>query len=260
MKKLAYIFISLVSILSMSACRIERDIASNDTMKNYTLNLHDFQCIKNYSNCDIHFTQSSDFKVVLKASQRWYDNHTFTVSRGELVIAQKEEKKQKGITILKFNYTDDDAELWISAPSISAVSTVGSGDFYCDSDITGQNLELSISGSGDSYLKNVTLTDNLTYIVAGSGDIKTGSIHASNASFSISGSGDIQSKLTGVDTTEVTIAGSGDGTLDFDHCRHADISISGSGDITLSGSLHSLSKNISGSGDIDTDRLQLGGK
>ena len=251
-------FIALVAILSVSACRIEKVNNNDEPTKSYTLNLRDFQSIKNYSNCDIHFTQSDTYKVVLKATPRWYDAHTITANNGELVITQKEEKKQKGITVLKFNNISSGAELWISAPSLIALSTAGSGDFYAENDITGKSLELSIAGSGDSHLKNVTLSDNLTYYVAGSGDIETGTLQASNASFSISGSGDIKSKLAKVKTTKLTIAGSGDGSLDFDHCGHADISISGSGDIDLSGTLQSLEKSVSGSGDIDTDRLQLG--
>lgn len=258
MKKLAFMFIALVAILSVSACRIEKVNNNDEPTKSYTLNLRDFQSIKNYSNCDIHFTQSSTYKVVLKATPHWYDAHTITANNGELVITQKEEKKQKGITVLKFNNISSGAELWISAPSLIALSTAGSGDFYAESNITGKSLELSIAGSGDSHLKNVTLSDNLTYYVAGSGDIETGTLQASNASFSISGSGDIKSKLAKVKTTKLSIAGSGDGSLDFDHCGHADISISGSGDIDLSGTLQSLEKSVSGSGDIDTDRLQLG--
>ncbi len=258
MKKLAFMFIALMAILSVSACRIEKVDNSNQPRKSYVLNLRDFQSIKNYTSCDIHFTQSSTYKVVLKATPRWYDNHSITSSHGELVITQKEERKQKGITVLHINTSGDDAELWISAPSLDAVTTAGSGDFHAESDLSGQHLTLSTAGSGDSDLKNVTLSGNFTYSVAGSGDIETGTLQASNASFSISGSGDIKSKLAKVKTTKLSIAGSGDGSLDFDHCGHADISISGSGDIDLSGTLQSLEKNVSGSGDIDTEKLKLG--
>ena len=73
MKKLAFMFIALVAILSVSACRIEKVNNSDEPAKSYTLNLRDFQTIKNYSNCDIHFTQSNTYKVVLKATPRWYD-------------------------------------------------------------------------------------------------------------------------------------------------------------------------------------------
>lgn len=256
MKKLAFLFIALVAIVFMSSCRIEK--TSNDApVQSYTLNLRGFQTIKNYSNCDIHFAQSPTYSVVLKATQHWYDTHSITVNNGELVIAEKENRKEPGITVLHINSHTDGAELWISAPTLSAASMGGSGDFYVESDLTGKSLELSIAGSGDSKLKNVSLTGDFTYIVAGSGDIETGTVQARNASFSISGSGDVESRLTKVETTKLTIAGSGDGTLAFDHCGYADISISGSGDISLSGTLRSYDKSVSGSGDIDTDKLQI---
>ncbi len=258
MKKLAFMFIALVAILSVSACRIEKVNNSDEPAKSYTLNLRDFQSIKNFSNCDIHFTQSNTYKVVLKATPQWYDAHTITANNGELVITEKEEKKQKGITVLKFNYISSGAELWISAPNISSVAMGGSGDFYAESDISGQHFHLSIAGSGDSRLKNIRLTDDFSYSVSGSGDVETGIILAKNASFSISGSGDIKSKLTNVENTKLTIAGSGDGSLSFDQCGSAVIGIAGSGDINLSGTLQSLDKRVSGSGDINTSKLQLG--
>lgn len=258
MKKLAFMFFALVAILSVSACRIEKVNNSDEPAKSYILNFKDFQSIKNFSNCDIHFTQSNTYKVVLKATPQWYDAHTITANNGELVIIQKEEKKQKGITVLKFNNISSGAELWISAPSLDAISTAGSGDFYAENDITGKSLELSIAGSGDSKLKNVTLTGDFEYVVAGSGDIETGRLQARNASFSISGSGDVKSKLTQVKVTKLTIAGSGDGSLSFDQCGSAVIGIAGSGDINLSGTLQSLDKRVSGSGDINTSKLQLG--
>ena len=258
MKKLAFLFIALMALLSISSCRIEKINNSNEPAKSYTLNLRDFQSIKNYTSCDIHFTQSNTYKVVLKATPRWYASHTITSNYGELVLAQKEERKQKGITVLHINASNDGAELWISAPTLAAVSTAGSGDFYAESNITGKSLVLSIAGSSDYKLKNVLLSGDFTYSTAGSSDIETGSIQAHNASFSINGSGDVDSKLVKVETTKLSIAGSGDGTLAFDHCGYADISISGSGDVSLSGTLHSIDKSVSGSGDINTDKLQLG--
>ena len=76
MKKLAFLFIAIVTIVSLSACRIEKVSEKNEPKKTFTLNLHDFNSISNQSNCNIFFTQSDTFKVVLKAPQHWYDTHT----------------------------------------------------------------------------------------------------------------------------------------------------------------------------------------
>jgi hypothetical protein len=258
MKKLAFLFIALVAIISVSACRIEKVNNSDEPAKSYTLNLRDFQSIKNYSNCDIHFTQSDTYKVVLKATPSWYASHTVTASRGELVITQKEEKKQKGITVLHINSSNDGAELWISAPSLEVLSTAGSGDFYAETDLTGQSFVMQTAGSSTSMLKRVVMTDDFAYKLAGSGEINADTIQAKTASFRIAGSGEVRVKLVNVDDTKLAIAGSGSGQLNFDHCGYAYIGISGSGDVDLSGTLRSLDKSVSGAGDIDTDKLQLG--
>ena len=63
MKKLAFMFIALMAILSVSACRIEKVDNSNQPRKSYVLNLRDFQSIKNYTSCDIHFTQSNTYNA-----------------------------------------------------------------------------------------------------------------------------------------------------------------------------------------------------
>lgn len=88
-------FIALVAILSISACRIEKVNNSDEPTKSYTLNLRDFQSIKNYTSCDIHFTQSNTYKVVLKTTPRWYASHTVTANRGELVITQRKRRSKK---------------------------------------------------------------------------------------------------------------------------------------------------------------------
>lgn len=146
--------------------------------------------------------------------------------------------------------------MYVSAPSLTALSTAGSGDFYAETDLTGQSFVMQTAGSSTSMLKRVVMTDDFAYKLAGSGEINADTIQAKTASFRIAGSGDVRVKLVNVDDTKLAIAGSGSGTLNFDQCGHAKVAISGSGDITLAGTLHSLDKDIAGSGDIDTSKLQ----
>jgi hypothetical protein len=256
MKKLAFLFIAIVAIASLSACRVEKVNEKNEPKKTFTLNLRDFNSISNQSNCNIFFTQSDTFKVVLKAPQHWYDTHTIAVRDGQLTIEEKPQKKQKGITVLRFNSHSQDAVMYVSAPSLTALSTAGSGDFYAETDLTGQSFVMKTAGSSTSMLKRVVMTDDFAYKLAGSGEINADTIQAKTASFRIAGSGDVRVKLVNVDDTKLAIAGSGSGTLNFDQCGHAKVEISGSGDITLAGTLRSLDKDIAGSGDIDTSKLQ----
>ncbi len=258
MKKTTILLLVFIATLSLSACRIEKINNNKEPEKTWKLDLRNFSAIRNSTGCDIHFTQSDTFKVTLKATQQWRDTHNISVEDGNVLsIYELSQRKKKGITILRIN-NEYGAELWISAPSLTNVETYGSGDFTTDRDINGESLNISTAGSGDTSLKGVSLSKNFTYRLSGSGDLITGTIQANKVDYSIAGSGDINSKLNHVNDTRLAIAGSGDADLTFSGCEHATVSISGSGDIKLSGQLKTLDKQVSGSGDIYTSKLQLG--
>ena len=257
-KALHLIILAVVTIVSMSACRIEKVYDSKKPAKTYHLNLTGFNSLQNASNCDIHFVQSDTFKVTLKATQGWYDRHSVGVEDGALTIKTDKYKSEKGVTVLSVNTYDDQAEMWVSAPSLTDVSLSGSGDFTIDSDLVGESLGIIRIGSGDTKTKNVTLTGGFMYFVSGSGDAQIGTIKAKEAKFSITGSGEIKSGLAGVANTELTIPGSGDASLKFSGCDNADVTVTGSGGVTLSGQLKTLNKQVSGSGDVETSGLSLG--
>lgn len=257
MKKIIALFFAFITILSMSACRIEKVSDSNEPAQTYHLNLRNFTAISNNTNCDVHFTQSNTYSVTLKATKRWYETHDINVSNGVLTLSEKSQKKEKGITVLTLINKESGAELWVSGPTLSAAQMYGSGDFSFDNDFKGESLEIDIVGSGDTSLKGVSLTGDFEYNIAGSGDLKTGLVKAQNAKFSVAGSGDINAGLENVDNTKIGISGSGDVNANFNNCGYASVSISGSGDMTLKGQLKRLDKSVSGSGDIDVSKLQV---
>lgn len=256
-KALFFLLVAVLTITSMSACRIEKAYDNKQQAKTYNLNLKGFTSLNNASNCDIHFTQSDTYKVTLKATPAWYDHHSLKVENGVLTIKSDKYKGHEGVTVLFIN-DGQRAEMWISAPSLDEVSLSGSGDLSFDSDFSGKGLSIIRTGSGNTSANNVSLTGDFKYSVSGSGDADMGSIKAKSASFSVFGSGDVKSGLADVANTELTISGSGDADLNFSNCGNADVSVTGSGDVTLSGELQTLGKHVSGSGDVDTSRLRLG--
>lgn len=258
MKKALFLLVAVLTIVSMSACRIEKVYDNKVPVKTYNLNLSGFSSLRNASDCDVHFTQSDAYKVTLRASQRWYDNHIISVDNGTLVISTKGFKKLGGVSVINMSNYDNEAEIWVSAPVINDVSMSGSGDFTLDSDFTGKSLNMDVRGSSDAKLRNVTLSGDFTYTVSGSGDVEIGTVKARGAKFSVFGSGDVDAKLVGVANTGVEIHGSGDADLKFSNCGNADVTVMGSGDVELSGQLRTLSKQISGSGDVETSKLRLG--
>ena len=259
MKKAIILFVAFMAIVSMSSCRIEKVYGSSDDVLTHKLNLKGFTSVSNAGSCDVHFTQSPTYKVPLKASQRWYDSHAISVEDGTLVIRGKGSgQKQKGVSVINMTGHDGSAEIWISAPSLEAVSMSGSGDFTLDSNFKGKDLTVSVRGSSVVKMKDITLSGNFEYTVSGSGDVEMGTVKANNANIAIFGSGDVESKLVNVAQTNVHVSGSGDANLDFSDCGDAQVSVTGSGDITLSGQLQTLSKQVSGSGDVNTMKLRLG--
>ena len=147
MKKALFLFlVAILTIASMSACRIEKAYDSKEPAKIYHLNLTGFTSLNNASNCDIHFTQSDTYKVTLKATPAWYDHHSVSVENGALTIKSDKYKNQKGVTVLFVN-DNQGAEMWISAPSLDEVSLSGSGDVTLSGEL--QTLGKHVSGSGD---------------------------------------------------------------------------------------------------------------
>ena len=258
MKKAIILFVAFMAIVSLQACRIEKVYDSDDNVLTHKLDLKGFSAVSNAGSCDVHFTQSPTYKVTLKASQRWYDSHAISVENGTLVIRGKGSTKQKGVSVINMTGYDGNAEIWISAPSLEDVSMSGSGDFTLDGNLKGKGLTVNVRGSSDVKMKDITLSGDFEYTVSGSGDVEMGTLKANNARFAIFGSGDVKSKLANVSHTNVHVSGSGDADLHFADCGYAEVNVFGSGDIELSGQLRSLSKHVSGSGDVDTMKLRLG--
>lgn len=103
MKKALFLSVAILTIVSMSACRIEKAYDSKEPAKTYHLNLTGFTSLSNASNCDIHFTQSDTYKVTLKATPEWYNHYSVTVENGALVIKGNKYKNQKNVTVLFIN-------------------------------------------------------------------------------------------------------------------------------------------------------------
>ncbi|MBQ6917647.1 MAG: DUF2807 domain-containing protein, partial [Prevotella sp.] len=73
------------------------------------------------------------------------------------------------------------------------------------------------------------------------------------------GSGDINLRQQNAASTRITLRGSGEVKVEFAKgCGSVDAQLMGSGDIDLRGTVQSMSKHKSGSGDIDTDNLKVG--
>ncbi len=133
----------------------------------------------------------------------------------------------------------------ITAPKVSSVSLIGSGNFTADA-MMGDKIALELAGSGDVSVAAVT-GKSLKGGIAGSGTIRVaGKVESS--SYDVAGSGDIDATKLASTDADVSIAGSGDVTLMATGKVSADIA--GSGDVTVTGGAK-CSSSIGGSGKVN---------
>ncbi|MBL7849912.1 MAG: DUF2807 domain-containing protein [Cyclobacteriaceae bacterium] len=175
--------------------------------------------------------------------------------------------------------------VYVTMPTIEAVSVAGSGDLFCEEKINVNNLDLGVSGSGSLRLA-FAASGNVEADVSGSGDMDlkgscnnfdsdvsgSGKVYVSAsikdyADFGVSGSGKIQAQGTArkvkasisgsgrvnagdlsAETCEVRISGSGD--MEITVKEELEASISGSGNVTYSGDPKRVNTHASGSGHV----------
>lgn len=121
---------------------------------------------------------------------------------------------------------NDQLRITVTAPAVTSFDVVGSSDLMIR-DYDQPRLNLILSGSGD-----VTATGEARTVqvdVSGSGDADLAALNTVDADVRVSGSGDVRVGPTG----------------------KAAVDISGSGDVDLTRRATSVSRNLSGSGDID---------
>jgi hypothetical protein len=179
-----------------------------------------------------------------------------TVSNGKLKIGTKDK-----ISWRLFN--NKKVDIYITAKSLSGLTSSGSGNIKLDGNLTG-NAEIRASGSGSitaavnaselqialSGSGNVSSSINtkeLTASVSGSGGMNL-SGNVTNANIKVSGSGNLRAKDLKADVVSASVSGSGNINITAEKTLTAQTS--GSGRITYSGNATTVDIRKSGSGRI----------
>lgn len=231
MKKIYFLLLALATLTATSACRVEKADDGEPSITRH-IEAKDFESIAIAFPADVTFIPSDTFGVDVKAPDKQMEKMDIKVEDGQLRIYKKEDGEDRHYIVLN---SRGEMQVTVRAPRLTSVSLAGSGSFVCNDTLRSDHLNLSIAGSGD---------------------IKAKHIEAKVVEIAIAGSGDVEAALAHVDNTNISIAGSGDVDVDFKACKSVNASILGSGDIDLSGDVESLTKNIGGSGDIDTHKLR----
>jgi len=118
--------------------------------------------------------------------------------------------------------------------------------------VTAPNINsFDLEGSADLTLRDYD-QDTLTVDISGSGEVSAnGRVRA--LELDISGSGDAD--LTGLTTTDANVAITGSGDATVGPTGKADITIAGSGDVDVTTTPATVNQNVSGSGDVNFDRV-----
>ncbi len=247
---------AVMAVISFLLCSCTMSIVKVDDSNiiEKTFAVSDFTGIE-ASGVDVIYTVSDTASVMVRCSETCMKEVEVEVGEnGTLRISYDLHKGMKSSIVI--GKDDADIVAYVSGPSLEKIYVNGSSEFECKDVMTAKDMVVNVAGSGDIELAEVK-SGLLGCSIQGSGDVKIVKVSAETAKFCIAGSGDIEASLYGTNHTEIGIAGSGDVTLKMNNCDHAKAEIAGSGEIELSGDLNTLTKNIAGSGEIDTTHLKL---
>ena len=195
--------------------------------------LRGFEGIEVYGSPTVYYQQADSFSVKVKGPKDIVDNIITEVSDGKLTI-----RNRGKIGMFNINFGGDyTLAVYVTSPDLVSVFLAGSGDIQFSS-LLCDRCNLEVVGSGDASIRNLDTRETDVTLI---------------------GSGDINLRQQNAASTRITLRGSGDVNVEFAKgCGSVDAQLMGSGDIDLRGTVQSMNKYKSGSGDIDTDNLKVG--
>jgi hypothetical protein len=244
------LFLLPLAALALSACGYSvtdavEDVTNSDgngfadgkTISTTAATTASFSKVKALGPDNIVFVTGDAFTIKAEGNAKAIATLRYKMDDGAIVIGRTKGKwfgdESEGVTIT------------ITAPTLSAASLAGSGDFTADR-MTGDEVVVKIAGSGSLNVAEVS-GKKLESKIAGSGDAMiSGKVETVDVSVLGSGSIDAQ-KLVATDA-EISIAGSGD--VNLNATGTVDAKVAGSGSVTVTGGAKCSSKSM-GSGSIN---------
>lgn len=201
---------------------VDRDV------KRETRNVGNFDAVTLIGCYDIVYKQGNTTKVEVVAPSRVMEKITTEVKDKTLTVSTK---KIAGVTVI--NKRNDNATIYVTSPSLKAVTLIGSGDIVAKEQVKATKLDLFLQGSGDIDFNSIA-SSMITAKLQGSGDIKINKAKVTNdANITLQGSGDFKIGEISCAKSEVSLMGSGDFEIGEVSCTKFDVSLMGSGDINL---------------------------
>ena len=185
---------------------------------------------------EVVLSQGNNQELKLEADKDVLALITTEVADGHLRISVKEDSK-----LPKNNSA---IRIYITAPTLEAITVAGSGKITGRNKFTSDQLHLSVAGSGSIQL--AVKAKELKSSIAGSGNLDL-SGSCDEHSLSIAGSGNARTYELDATRASVRISGSGDCQVTAQ--KDLEVRISGSGSVKYKGNAQ-VSKSITGSGSV----------
>ncbi len=238
MKKTFYLYTRLLPaiIVLFFAVQLQAQIRGNGHIEEQSRALSGFTAITSTGSVDVYVKQGNAFSVVVRADDNLLSYIKTEVKNNTLIIS-----------VTRNIWRAKTLEVHITMKNLQKVVLTGSGDFYCKSPFTTQNLQFILTGSGDA--KAVLKAKNVQVKVSGSGDVDVSGIHG-NLGIEVNGSGDITATGLQLETCSLKVAGSGGVELKG-RTDQLTMVVAGSGDVAAGGlAAVNVNAHNTGSGDV----------
>lgn len=249
----------LASVLLFASCTCSREnmkfsLSDNRPVVTEQRALKGFEAIEITGSPTVYYQQADSFSVKVKGPQELVDCIITDVSSGTLSI-----RNRGKVGVFNIHWGDDThLAVYVTSPDLVSVRVAGSGEFISQHPVDTDVMDISLKGSGDVEFAQL-LCDRCNLELVGSGDATIHHLDTRQTDIALTGSGDVDVSQINAVATRICLRGSGDVDVNFGTgCGSVDADLHGSGDISLSGRVRSFTKQKHGSGDIDTDRLEVG--
>jgi hypothetical protein len=227
-----------LAAITLPSCRFAfgKRVSGNGNVTKQERSVGNFTGVSSHGPYDVYVTQDSACKIVLEGEDNLLPYIETYVENGELKVRTKEGywlRHHRAISI------------HVSAPSYSAIRTVGSGNIITEKKLNNSGaIQLESTGSGD--IKVQIDAPQVKAEVTGSGTINLEG-ETKNFNGQITGSGDIRAYDMKSENADVEILGSGNANV-FASVK-LNVEVNGSGDVKYKGPAQ-VSSNIHGSGSV----------
>lgn len=246
MKKLLF----LAALIACTSCQFMDIEVGNGVSVDTEFDVGEFDSISSRCSLGIVYTQTEgEPGVVLTCDENLVEYYRIEVEGGTLVVDTKNNVMMR---------TKAKSYVTVNSRELNGVSVSGSGNCKITSSlITDGDVDFKVSGSGSINAEGTVECRDFSSTISGSGRIYVAGVLADAARFKGSGSGATRVDLLTADTISATLSGSGGLNLVCKDAGDIDVSISGSGSAHISGNARSLKSSTSGSGRVDSKKLDL---